>query len=260
MYNRKQDAVRPYLTTRSLHPENQETPIQFIKNDTMDHRLFYRRNHFPYPSLTYLNYWLPINGLVKSPTLFTLADIVKMPSKTVKTVLECAGNKRNLFISKVFGEQWEKGAMSQANWKGVPLRDILQRVGIGDGAKELIVGGYDYGKRTDTDRTYSFIRSLPIEKALEDDTIIAYELNDQPIPFKHGYPLRIIVPKWYAMASVKWIHQITVSDSHFSGPFQSVDYVYYPNKNNNQNAFPVTTMNVNSTIQKPLNMDILNTR
>ncbi|MDQ7861092.1 molybdopterin-dependent oxidoreductase [Peribacillus frigoritolerans] len=111
------------------------------------------------------------------------------------------------------------------------------------------------GLRTDLDEVYTYTRSLPIEKALHQDTIIAYEYNSQPIPFKHGYPLRLIVPQWYAMASVKWIKQISVINTTFTGPFQTIDYMYYPNKDNDQNAFPVTAININSTIQKPLDME-----
>jgi DMSO/TMAO reductase YedYZ molybdopterin-dependent catalytic subunit len=98
-----------------------------------------------------------------------------------------------------------------------------------------------------------------LEKALHPDTIIAYAYNDQPIPFKHGYPLRLIVPQWYGMASVKWIKQVSIVDSPFKGPFQSIDYMYYLNKENDDNSFPVTTINVNSTIQRPLNMEVLDT-
>ncbi len=101
--------------------------------------------------------------------------------------------------------------------------------------------------------------SLPLKKALHPDTIIAYEYNNQPIPFRHGFPLRLIVPQWYAMASVKWLKQITIIDQEFSGPFQTIDYMYYPNKETNDHAQPVTTLNVNSIIQKPLHMEILNT-
>ncbi|KAB7709259.1 molybdopterin-dependent oxidoreductase [Bacillus aerolatus] len=251
--------VKPYLMTRGLQPENQETPIQFIKTDTIDYQLFYRRNHFAYPGLSYSNYWLPINGLVKTAKCFSLQDILRLPSKTLKVVLECAGNKRSLFEPKVFGEQWEKGAISQGYWKGVPLRTLLELAGMKEGAKEVVVEGYDYGRRTDLDTVHTYARSLPIYKAIHPDTIIAYEYNNRPIPFKHGYPLRLIVPQWYAMASVKWIKQISVIDSDFTGPFQSVDYVYYPHKENDEGAFPVTTIKVNSTIQKPLNMEVLNT-
>nr|WP_309100590.1 sulfite oxidase [Fredinandcohnia onubensis] len=251
--------VKPYLITRSLLPENQETPIQFINADTMKNRLFYRRNHFNYPTLSYSNYWLPINGKVTTPKLIFFQDILRLPSKTIKVVLECSGDKRSLFEPKVFGEQWEKGAINQSYWKGVPLRSLLELSEIREGAKEVVVEGYDFGERTDLNKVFTYSRSLPIEKALHPDTIIAYEYNNQPIPFKHGYPLRLIVPQWYAMASVKWIKQISVIDFKFTGPFQTIDYVYYPNKENNKESFPVTSINVNSTIQKPLDMEILNT-
>ncbi|MGE8206863.1 sulfite oxidase [Heyndrickxia sp. NPDC080065] len=250
---------KPYLITHSLLPENQETPIQFITSDLINKQFFYKRNHFPYPTFSHLNFWLPVNGLVKRPILLSMQEILQFPSKTVKAVLECSGNKRNLFKPKVYGVQWGKGAISQGYWKGVPLRSLLERSGIKEGAKEIVIEGYDFGKRTDQDKVSGYARSLPIEKALHPDTIIAYEYNHQPIPFKHGYPLRLIVPQWYAMASVKWIKQITIIDDNFSGAFQSIDYVYYPNKVNNQGAFPVTTIHVNSTIQKPLDMEILNT-
>lgn len=251
--------VKPYLLTRSLLPENQETPIQFIQTDIMDNKLFYRRNHFSYPTLSFSNYWLPINGIVSTPILLSMQDILQLPSKTIQVVLECSGDKRNLFEPKVFGEQWGKGAISQGYWKGVPLRTLLDLSGIREGAKEVVVEGYDFGERTDLNKVFTYARSLPIEKALHPDTMIAYEYNNQPIPFKHGYPLRLIVPQWYAMASVKWIKQISVIDSNFTGPFQTIDYVYYPNEENNKDAFPVTTINANSTIQKPLDMEVLNT-
>jgi DMSO/TMAO reductase YedYZ molybdopterin-dependent catalytic subunit len=251
--------LKPYLTTHSLQPENQETPFHFIPNNHVPNELFFRRNHFSYPSLSYSSYWLPIGGAVLKPTVFSINDLLQLPANMLHVVLECAGNKRNLFEPKVFGEQWEKGAISMGQWKGVTLQTLLNITGIADGAKEVVVEGYDYGNRTDLDGQYSYTRSLPLAVALHRDTIIAYEYNRQPIPFKHGYPLRLIVPQWYAMSSVKWIRQIRVINTEFDGPFQSIDYVYYPNKNNDDGAFPVTRNNVNSTIQKPLHMDVLNT-
>lgn len=247
MFYPKYPRVKPYLITRSLQPENQETPIHFIESDIVNNNLFYRQNHFSYPTLSYSNYWININGSVETPKLISILDILRLPSKTVKVVLECSGNKRSLFEPKVFGEQWGKGAISQDYWKGVPLRNLLELSGIRKGAKEVVVEGFDYGKRTDSDSTYTYARSLPLEKALHPDTIIAYEFNNKPISYKHGYPLRLIVPQWYAMASVKWIKQITI-----------IDYVYYAHKESNKNATPVTVIKVNSTIQKPLDMEVLN--
>ena len=167
-----------------------------------------------------------------TPKIFSLQEIYSLPSKTIKVVLECSGDKRELFKPKVYGEQWGKGAISQGIWKGVSLRTLLQHTGLIDSAKEIVFEGYDYGERPDSNQLFNFSRSLPLEKALDPATIIAYEYNNHPIPFKHGFPLRLIVPGWYAMASVKWIKKITVIDEEFKGPFQAVDYVYYPNKEN----------------------------
>ncbi|MBY0029890.1 sulfite oxidase [Priestia aryabhattai] len=251
--------VRASLITRSLIPENKETPIQFLKDDSVSDRLFYRRNHFSYPNFLSSFYYLPIEGFVYSSKTFSMQEILTFPPKTLKVVLECAGDKRGLFKPKVFGEQWEKGAISQGSWKGVPLRTLLKFTGLHADAKEIVVEGYDVGERTDFNEIVPFSRSLPLEKALDSNTIIAYEYNGHPIPFKHGYPLRLIVPGWYAMASVKWIKRIKVIDKQFKGPFQAIDYFYYPHEENDNENFPVTTINVNSNIQKPLDMQMLNT-
>ncbi|UCZ52827.1 sulfite oxidase [Bacillus shivajii] len=248
---------RPYLTTKKLMPENQETPIQFLKGNVIHKSLFFRRNHFAYPSFTSSFYWLPISGSVQTPKVFSIQEMMSLPAKTIKTVSECSGNKREFFEPKVFGEQWGKGAISQGVWRGVPLRTLLQHTGIADEAKEVVFEGYDFGKREDSNELHYFARSLPLQKALHPDTIVAYEYNNEAITFKHGYPLRLIVPDWYAMASVKWIKQITVVDRPFKGPYQTVDYVYYPDKDSDRGKMPVTTMNVNSTIQQPLDMQLL---
>lgn len=251
--------IQPYLITKSLIPENQESPINFLVDDIVGEKWFYRRNHFSYPIFLSSFYFLPIEGLVHSPKVFSLQEIMALPSKTIKVVLECAGNKRELFEPKVFGEQWGKGAISQGIWKGVMIETLLRYTGLLESAKEVVVEGYDFGERTNTNLQYNFSRSLPLKKALHPDTIIAYQYNEKPIPFKHGFPLRLVVPGWYAMASVKWVKKITVIDQEFNGPFQAIDYVYYPNKEDDSEKIPVTTINVNSTIQTPLNRQILNT-
>ncbi|TCP28704.1 molybdenum-dependent oxidoreductase-like protein [Scopulibacillus darangshiensis] len=249
--------MKPFLLTRGLVPENQETPIHFLGGDLTPASYFYRRNHFRYPLLTHESYYIPISGCVRTPTIFSFKDILSLPSKTLNVLLECSGEKRAFFHPKVFGEQWEDGALSQARWKGVPLRTLIEYTGATDKAMEVVVEGYDFGTRTDRPGLFSFARSLPIDKALHPDTLIAYELNGKPIPFKHGYPLRLIVPQWYAMASVKWVKKITLINSHFKGPFQDTDYIYYPHRTNDAGRYPVTTMRVNSTIQQPLNLAVL---
>lgn len=205
MNHSQQPEVKPNLITRTLIPENQEAPIHFINGDMVEAKLFYRRNHFTYPHFTSSFYFLPVNGMVHTPKTFSLQEIYSLPSKTIKAILECSGDKREFFRPRVFGEQWEKGAISQGIWKGVSLRTLLQYTGLLDTAKEIVFEGYDFGERPGSNQIVNYSRSIPIEKALEPDTIIAYEYNNHPIPFKHGFPFRLIVPGWYAMASVKWL-------------------------------------------------------
>jgi DMSO/TMAO reductase YedYZ molybdopterin-dependent catalytic subunit len=174
-------------------------------------------------------------------------------------VLECSGNRRSYFNPRTYGEQWEDGAISQGVWKGTALSDLLQICGIKNSAVEVVFEGHDFGNRKDMDGIFRYARSLPLKKALVEDTIIAYELNDESIPFEHGFPLRLIVPQWYGMSSVKWLKQIKVIDHEFKGPFQAVDYMYYPYKENDLGKTPVTNIKIDSIIQQPMNYEILDT-
>lgn len=249
--------IEPYRVTKALRPENQEAPIHFLHQRITPLEYFYLRNHFDYPNLTQQAYDLPIEGEVISPAVFHYENILRMPSKTLTLPLECSGNKRTYFDPKVYGEQWEDGAISQGLWKGVPLSNLLSITGLKSTALEVIFEAYDYGKRKDLEGTFHYVRSLPIQQALNPDILIAYELNGMPIPFKHGFPLRLIVPQWYAMASVKWLKRIIVTGHHFKGPFQELDYNYYPYKDSDVGKKPVTKINVSSIIQQPLSHSIL---
>lgn len=239
--------VRPHLTTRSLNPENQETPIHFISSvQQVPNALFFRRNHFPYPILTPESFTLKISGSVNSALLFNYTDFFKLPTRSARVLIECSGNKRAYFEEKVFGEQWESGAMSEGVWKGVPLKTLLEYSGIQAGVSEVVFKGRDAGIKSS--QYNHFERSLPIAKALQPDVMIAYEYNGKPLSHKHGFPFRLIVPGWYGMASVKWLNEIILIKDNFTGPFQTEDYVYYYK---NGTSVQVTTNHVNSTIQQP---------
>jgi len=247
--------TKPHLTTRSLSPENQETPIHFLEESETPSPLTFRRNHFPFPVISIQQHFLTITGLVKTPVTLHYNQITSMPSRTVTTLVECSGNKRAYFEPKVFGEQWTGGAISQGNWKGVPLSYLLSLTGINAGAREIVFQGEDYGPKKG--HHVYFERSLPLKKALDPHVIIAWEHNQKPLSPKHGFPFRLIVPGWYGMASVKWLKTIRVLDHQFSGPFQIDDYVYYPYKDQDKDSFPVTMNRVNSIIQQPLDRQIL---
>ncbi|MEB1808604.1 MAG: sulfite oxidase [Bacillaceae bacterium] len=250
--------VRPYFTTRGLIPENQETPIHFLRGSIFDKGYWFLRNHFQYPDQTNGGGNLLITGAVKKALILKLEELKTLPSKTITVPLICAGNQRSKFRPKVYGEQWEEGAVSQGVWTGVPLKDLLGVAGLEENALEVVFSGTDRGITPNVDdEAVLYERSLPMNKALHPDTIVAYEYNGLPIPFKHGYPLRLIVPNWYGMASVKWLQKITVVDQPYEGPFQTDDYVYYPDPHTGEGKLPVTTIRVNSIIQQPLDHSVI---
>ncbi|PLR98839.1 sulfite oxidase [Bacillus sp. T33-2] len=248
--------IRPYLTTKSMAPENQESPVHFIPVKTTPVQLFFRRNHFPYPFFSEDYFNLQVSGAVETPLNLNYCQLTHSPAKKVDCLLECAGNKRSFFKEKVYGEQWDDGAIGEGTWKGVPLSYLIKLCGLKAGAKEVVFKGRDAGIKKN--RLTHFERSLPISKALDPDVIVAWEFNGNPLTFKHGFPFRLIVPGWYAMASVKWLSEIHVIKDSFTGPFQDEDYMYYPDPASNKGSFPVTANHVNSIIQQPLHMQILN--
>jgi len=251
------EAVRPYLTTRELIPENQETPVHFASLAHIPDELLYRRNHFAYPSLANDSFRISVHGEVTNPRTFEYEWIRSMPPREVAAVMECAGNKRSLFRPRTFGEQWERGAIAHGIWKGTSLFHLLQFTGLKTTALEVVAEGWDAGSRVDMPGIFPFARSIPIEKAMHPDTLLAYEYNGRPLTRRHGFPYRLIVPHWYAMASVKWVRSMIVTASPFQGPFQQVDYQYYPNKANDQGKHPVTILNVNSSILRPLDRSVM---
>lgn len=253
----RNELLRPFLTTRELCPENQETPVHVTSLASLPEELFYRRNHFPYPTLTDAALSLEISGQVAEPRILGMNTLRSMPPRSVYTVLECAGNKRSFFEPDTFGEQWTRGAIGQGEWKGVPLSDLLRLAGLKASAKEIVIEGWDYGKRPDLDGIFPYARSLPIDQAMHPGTIVAYEFNGKPMTVRHGFPFRLLVPHWYAMASVKWMRRIIAIDRPFQGPFQSIDYQYYPRPESDEGKYPVTRLHVNSSVQRPVDRSIL---
>ena len=142
--------------------------------------------------------------------------------RTLPVVLECAGHRRAELDPPAPGLQWRTGAVSEAVWTGASLGDVLRRAGIAPTAVEVVLRGADRG--TSEHGVTGYARSIPVEKALHADTLLAYEMNGEPIPAEHGGPLRAIVPGWYAMDSVKWLVSIRAVTRPFTGPFQAVDY------------------------------------
>ncbi|CAH1227837.1 Protein-methionine-sulfoxide reductase catalytic subunit MsrP [Paenibacillus allorhizoplanae] len=246
----------PARIPRSTIPENQEFPMLALSSWVTPENKFYIRNHFPYPVLPTNDWKLSIVGFVQHPIHLNYQALFQYPQITLPVTMECSGNKRTYFQPKTRGVQWEQGAVSHAIWTGVSLRTLLQAAGISPNAREVIFEGMDTGERTDLPGTFRFARSLPIEKSMHPDTLIALYMNGKPLPYKHGYPARLIVPNWYGMASVKWLYRIVATDQEFKGPFQEKDYVVYRSEADTKRR-PVTLMKVNAAISQPTDQTIM---
>jgi DMSO/TMAO reductase YedYZ molybdopterin-dependent catalytic subunit len=208
------------LIIRSPRPEDLETPPHLLTSWITPNDLFYVRSHFYTPVLNDAEWKLVIDGNVDRPLAITLSELRSLPSIRQVVTLECAGNGRAFFEPRVAGVQWEKGAVGTAEWRGVRLRDVLTRAGAARTARYLWLDGADRG----IDRAPDFIRSLPVEKALDPATLLAYEMNGEPLPVSHGFPLRAVVPGWEGAYSVKWLTHIRASESDHDGPFTQSGY------------------------------------
>lgn len=233
----------------SARPFNAETPLGVLENETTPTDLFYVRNHFDVPSLDVDRFKLTINGAVAKPLELSLDQIKELPEKNSTIVMECAGNGRSSMTPKIKGTSWNLGAISQAVFSGTSLHNILDMTSLSDDVREIRFSGADQGK-IHSGETEHYIRSLPLEVANHPDTLIVWKMNDQDLTSQHGYPLRLIVPGWYGMASVKWLQEITAITQPFTGFFQSKEYVYI-GEHGIPDQTPVANMRVRSLITNP---------
>lgn len=203
---------------------NTAAPLRALGERHLPAAAHFRREHFPVPVVDPAEWRLALAGAVRTPAIVTLSDLLVAPRRSQAVVLECAGHRRAELAPPTPGLQWSAGAVSEAVWAGVPLRDLLERAGVDRRAREVVLQGADRGPFDGLPGTHSYSRSLPLRKALDPDTVLAVEMNGRPIPSEHGGPVRAIVPGWYATDSVKWLERIQVSADEFDGPFQALDY------------------------------------
>jgi DMSO/TMAO reductase YedYZ molybdopterin-dependent catalytic subunit len=174
-----------------------------------------------------------------------------MRSQTLVVTLECAGNGRTQFDPPIEGEKWELGAVSTAEWTGVPLVEILDRAGVRTGAREVLFRGADCGSVEGRSESIHFERSLRLDDARDGNVLLAYAMNGEPLPIQHGYPLRLIVPNWYAVASVKWLTEIELTDRSFVGYYQGDKYCFEWKRDDQVVREPVTLQRVRALITDP---------
>jgi DMSO/TMAO reductase YedYZ molybdopterin-dependent catalytic subunit len=212
---------------------------------------FYVRNHFQIPELDVDTWRLGVGGLVERPLTLSLRDLHTMRSETLVVTLECAGNGRSQLDPPVQGEKWELGAVSTAEWTGVPLAEVLDRAGVKPRAREVLFRGADGGKVGDAAEAIRFERSLELDDARDGEALLAYAMNGEPLPIQHGYPLRVVMPGWYAVASVKWLTEIELTDTKFSGHFQADTYYYEHERDGEVVREPVSLQRVRALITEP---------
>jgi DMSO/TMAO reductase YedYZ molybdopterin-dependent catalytic subunit len=208
------------LIVHSARPQDFETPVQLFTSWITPNELFYIRSHFYTPTIREDMWSLRVDGDVAAPLTLSLDMLMRMPSRTMPVTLECAGNGRGYYDPPVAGVQWRKGAVGTARWTGVPLADLLRTARIKPTAEYLWLDGGD----TPLGRAPDFIRSLPIQKALHGDVLLAYAMNGERLAPAHGFPLRLIVPGWEGAYSVKWLTHIAASDRDHPGAFVSTSY------------------------------------
>jgi DMSO/TMAO reductase YedYZ molybdopterin-dependent catalytic subunit len=218
---------------------------------------FFVRNHFAMPRLDATTWKLTVNGAVDRPLEFSLADLMRMSSQTVTAVVECAGNGRVFYEPPREGLQWQSGAVGNAAWRGVRLAELIDRVGVRGNAVEVVLIGADRGvvdgsKKTASPGPIAFARSLPLDKARGEGTLLAYAMNDEPLSHEHGYPLRAVVPGWFGMAWVKWLTAIRIVDRPFLGYWQGRDYFRWDRSLGEPHMVPLAAMPVKAQIAQPV--------
>jgi len=248
------------LIIRQKEPNNLETPFDQIDSFLTPTQLFYIRSHFSAPKLDLASYQLRIDGAVRKPFSLSHKELRDMPSETRVAILECAGNSRVFLVPQARGAQWELGAVGNAEWTGVPLTALLERAGVEEDACEIVLEGADQGTVAEEPvppDPISYARSLPRDKAMQPEVLIAYQMNGADLLQDHGYPVRAIVPGHYGMASVKWLTHIHLVREPFRGYWQTSDYAYWDHLDGKPVRRALGQMKVKSEISRPSVYEIL---
>ena len=194
------------LIKKTFRPPNFETPVQYFRTAITPNKAFFVRWHLAaIPEVAAASWTLSVGGdSANQESRYTLAQLRKeFKAAEVVAVCQCSGNRRGLFEPHVAGVEWGVGAMGNARWRGVRLKDLLAKAGVKPGAVEVVFDGADHGA---VEKTPDFIKSLPVDVAMDDNTLVAFEMNGEPLPHWNGFPVRLIVPGW---TGTYWVKQLT---------------------------------------------------
>jgi len=248
----------PGLIVRQKSPLNLEFQFSSLSEWLVPNEQFYVRSHFPAPRLNGSEWRLRVTGAVARPLSLSMTDLLALPRASMSAVMECAGNGRVFYEPAREGLQWQSGAVGNAEWSGALLRDVLAAARPADGAAEVVLVGADHGvvdggKKTASPGPIAFARSLPIAKAQSAASLLAYEMNGEPLSVDHGFPLRAVVGGWYGMAWIKWLAEIRVVERPFLGYWQVRDYFRWDRRLGEPVLEPLAEMEVKAQIARPVN-------
>jgi DMSO/TMAO reductase YedYZ molybdopterin-dependent catalytic subunit len=235
------------LIVRSPRPINLEAPLRELTADVTPTPLFFVRNNYDGPEIDPAQYVLRVDGEVDNPLTLSLDALRRMEQVTETITLECAGNGRSFHTPKASGIQWEYGAVGTAVWKGVRLADVLRLCRPRPAARHVVPNGND---APPTPQAPDFIRSHPLSKAMEPHTLLALEMNGQPVPHLHGGPVRLLVPGWVGSASIKWLVQLTLAPQEWNGPFMQRSY-RSPRVDDAKQTYSLQSLECKSVIVSP---------
>ena len=246
------------MLVHAENPFNGEFAPHLLNDDVTPTERHFVRNNSGIPERAVKNdlqgWKLVIDGEVHKELTLSMDDLERFPQVTMEVVLECAGNGRSLFVPEVSGTLWQRGAVACSEWTGVRLRDVLQAAGL----KPSAVYTGNYGGDIPTDDSEQFSRGIPIEKAMDEHTLIAFKMNGEVLPAAHGFPARLIVPGWIGSSMQKWLNRIWVRDQvHDSEKMSGYSYRIpaYPTEPGHKPPIEdmriVTSLRVKSLITHP---------
>ncbi len=222
-------------------------PLEALRWDVTPLGLHYLLTHYDIPEVDPGSWRLEVDGRVERPLSLTLEEVRARSAVELAVTMECAGNGRAQLDPHVVSQPWIVEAVGTARWRGTPVGDLLAEAGVEKDAVEVVFTGLDRGVEGDEEQLYA--RSVALEELLGGEAILAYEVNGVPLPPQHGFPLRLVVPGWYGMTSVKWLARLTAVDEPFDG--YQMRHSYRLREEDDDEGMPLTRMRPRSLLVPP---------
>jgi DMSO/TMAO reductase YedYZ molybdopterin-dependent catalytic subunit len=241
------------LDELGLAARNHGMPLEALRYDLTPAGLHYLLVHYDIPAVDPATWTLSIDGAVSSPVRLSLGELRDRPRVTVPVTLECAGNGRARLLPRPVSQPWLVEAVGTAEWTGTPLAPLLRDAGLAADAVDVVFTGLDHGVERGVAQDYQ--RGLPVAEALREEVLLAYDMNGGALPVQHGFPVRLIIPGWYGMAHVKWLHRITVQKTPFDGYQNAV--AYRLKESSDETGMPVTRIQPRALMIPPGHPDFM---